>query len=741
LKQLLDRTAWRSLSRELLPRFLKASQVRRIRASSLFDPQWYLASYPDVKKSGIEPAWHYLRYGADEMRNPGPGFSTTTYRKAHPELPLIANPLLDALAHQRTMDARSLPPLERARPDTRTISALIFEPVDLPRASIIVDGSEGSAGSDTALPALAALQARLRLDVIILTPPNSNSVPHGTRPVPAEQNRPGVSWNRAIAAARAPVIVFLNGGLEPAADAIEVLLETLSQRPHADLVCASCQTSDRYVLDAGGICDAENRLLPRGYGYPAEHQEIASFAEVDFATPGLFATTHDLLEALGGFRDGVSTPWSAAAELSFRARAQGKSAFCQPFAVALAPTVVLPSGQGDAPNRGSLCTGESPLRRRRGPEVLFIDHATPTPDRDAGSFYNMSLMRGFIELDYAVTFLPAFVLSYDGHYTDALRRAGISCICSPNENSVETYIDIHVSQFDLIVLSRAYVANSHLDRIRRLVPKTPIIFNTVDLHFLREEREVALGAPAERVFQARRTKEVELSIVSRSDLTVVLSSVEQAILADMVPNAKTVVWPIVQDMPGLEAPLPGRRDIVFIGGFMHRPNVDAVLYFAHHIWPTIRRNLPDAKFIVIGSDPTPEILALGERESAIEIRGFVQDLSAVLRSCRLTVAPIRFGAGIKGKVISSLAAGVPCVATPVAVEGMGLTPGEDIMMASEPACFAAAVVLLYTDDDAWHRISRAGLATALNNFSVAGLMRALRETLKSLPAPIPPPPP
>jgi glycosyltransferase involved in cell wall biosynthesis len=182
----------------------------------------------------------------------------------------------------------------------------------------------------------------------------------------------------------------------------------------------------------------------------------------------------------------------------------------------------------------------------------------------------------------------------------------------------------------------------------------------------------------------------------------------------------------VVDVTGAIAPFAVRRDWLFIGGFQHRPNIDAVLFFVEKIYPFIRDRLPDAKFYIIGDKAPPEIVALAN--DRIIVAGLQRDVRSFFDSVRLSVAPLRFGAGIKGKINQSMAFGVPVVATSIAVEGMNLTDHKDVLVADEPQDFARALIELYESEELWTRLSQNGVNKTQELYSAD----AAREKLEFL---------
>jgi glycosyltransferase involved in cell wall biosynthesis len=283
-----------------------------------------------------------------------------------------------------------------------------------------------------------------------------------------------------------------------------------------------------------------------------------------------------------------------------------------------------------------------------------------------------------------------------------------------------------------MLLYRASLAAGKLPaQLRAHSPRARLVFNTTDLHFLRLEREAALHKSAAILEEAARVREIEMAMIARADWTILLSPVEQRLIADLLPYSSTSVIPIARAATGRAAPFAPRHGVLFIGGFGHRPNVDAAVTFVAQTWPLVRARL-GTTFSVVGADPPAEVRALADPAAGVAVLGHLPDLDAALAACRLTVAPLRFGAGTKGKIVGSLAAGVPCVASPVAAEGMGLLDGETIRVAATPEAFADAVIELHEREEVWTALSDAGVAFARNAFSVDTARDGLRAMLREL---------
>ena len=179
-----------------------------------------------------------------------------------------------------------------------------------------------------------------------------------------------------------------------------------------------------------------------------------------------------------------------------------------------------------------------------------------------------------------------------------------------------------------------------------------------------------------------------------------------------------------------------RRDIIFIGSFQHAPNADAVLYFAREIFPLVRDRLPDVVFQVIGPDAPPEVVELGSPN--IRVLGRVPNVRPLFDQARISVAPLRFGAGVKGKVNQSMALGVPTVVTSIAAEGMYLVHEDNAMIADDPERFAEAVVSLWTSRELWERVSTNGRQNIRDHFSMEAAAKMIDEVLLSAGLTVPP---
>jgi glycosyltransferase involved in cell wall biosynthesis/SAM-dependent methyltransferase len=356
-------------------------------------------------------------------------------------------------------------------------------------------------------------------------------------------------------------------------------------------------------------------------------------------------------------------------------------------------------------------------------KLLFIDWSTPRPDCDAGSITAFYLMKILVDLGFEVVFIPSDLMKL-GHYTTQLEEIGVVCLSSDEIGTVEAHLASVGSEYGYAFLCRAPIADLYIEQIRRHAPAAKIILNTSDLHYLRDIREAEIEGSAEKMQAALRWKEQELSVIRRCDHSIVMSDYELEVLSKELPGANIHLVPLMfVDIPGRSGEYPARSDMLFIGGFPHTPNVDAVVYFCEQIWPSVRARLPEAKVHLIGNAPTPDVHALAAIPG-VEVVGYVEDLKPWFDRIRMSIAPLRYGAGIKGKLGTSLSYGVPSVATSIAVEGMRVRDGVHALVADDPQAFADQVVRLYTDEALWNHLSQSGLDFVTDTYSLdAGLKR------------------
>jgi glycosyltransferase involved in cell wall biosynthesis len=360
--------------------------------------------------------------------------------------------------------------------------------------------------------------------------------------------------------------------------------------------------------------------------------------------------------------------------------------------------------RGHAPPPRTAVRGElfgSALTRR--PRVLVCDWVIPAADKDSTSHRMDAMLRVLAPLTSRLTLVPR-LRGVNYGYVERLRRAGVEVVVPP-PRQFDRFLKSRRGLYDVVVLSRPAVAKAWLGAVRRHQPQAQVVFDTVDLHSVRFDRErVVTGASP--TADPERTRELERRLVGAADLTVAITEDEARQVRQLDPSARVVVLPNVhelapEDPPGFE----GRSGLLFIGMFLHSPNTDAVAWFTAEVLPKIRERL-DVKLVVIGEDPPPSLVRNGG--SNVAFTGWVQDVKPLFDSARVFVAPLRFGAGMKGKIGHALSLGLPTVTTSVGAEGMDLRDGHDVLIRDDAEGFAEAVCVLHEDEQLWRKLSASG---------------------------------
>ena len=560
------------------------------------------------------------------------------------------------------------------------------------------------------------------------------------------------SCNIGAKAARGQYLYFLNNDTVVTTGWLDELLHTFLEFPGTGLVGSKLVYPDGRLQEAGGIIWQDGSAWNFGR-YQDQQLPVYNYArEVDYCSGASIMVPKSLFEELGGFDEHYLPAYCEDADLALKIRDKGYRVIYQPLSTVIhyeGITSGTDTTQGTKAYqvenlkklferwRKRLATHQAPgskvddaKDRRATKRVLVLDHCTPTPNQDAGSVTAFNLMLLLREMDFQVTFIAESNLLFMPEYTTALQRNGIEVLYQPFCSSVEQHLQENGERYDLTMLFRPTVMEQQVRNIRKYCPNAKVLFNTVDLHYLRMSREAQLLNDKKKQKAADEMKQIELTAIHAADASIVLSTAELEILQPQLPEAKLHVFPLIMNIKGTTKGFDERRDIVFVGGFQHTPNVDAVKYFVKDVMPLLRKQLPDVRFCVVGSNAPAEINALASNN--VIIKGFVEELTPLLDTFRVSVAPLRYGAGIKGKIGTAMAIGLPVVATPLAAEGMSLTNGENILIADGAEAFANTLTKLYNDKTLWDKISRNEIVFAEQIWGAEAALENLMNILTDL---------
>ncbi|HQI81244.1 MAG TPA: glycosyltransferase, partial [Deltaproteobacteria bacterium] len=384
-----------------------------------------------------------------------------------------------------------------------------------------------------------------------------------------------------------------------------------------------------------------------------------------------------------------------------------------PSARPVGPAAMGVSGR-DMERLGGRWQGRLPSAYCRG-NVLVVDPLLPMYDRASGSLRLFEIVKALIRMGFHVTYI-ARNGEHAAAYVPTLQAMGVevyagdpTALQDMGLDIIAPHLDVEgilkAKRFDYAILSFWHVAEHYLPLVRMHSPHTHVIIDTVDIHFLREFREAEMKKDPLLLEAARSNKERELAVYRKGDRLWVVTeddrkTIEGIVQApiDVVPNIhRKVSWTKEYDQS---------RDLLFVGNFNHKPNIDAVLFLHRKIFPIIAKNLPDARVYIVGNNPPDQIRRL--HSDRFVVTGYVEDLEPYLRDARISINPLTYGAGMKGKVGEALSWGLPVVTTSIGAEGMDLKDGETAMVADDAKAVARKVIDLYHDRAAWERLSRNG---------------------------------
>ncbi|WP_233260170.1 glycosyltransferase [Luteibacter sp. OK325] len=556
------------------------------------------------------------------------------------------------------------------------------------------------------------------------------------------------SCNAGAAAAHGEFLVFLNNDTQVLPGWTEELLRCFELRADCGIAGSQLVYPDGRLQEAGAWVFADASAWNIGRFDSRSDPAVRYARKVDYVSGASLAIRRTVFTELGGFDLRFAPGYYEDTDLAFAARAAGYSVWYVPTSVVVHAEGVSSNGSMDtgmkrfqAINRKKLADkwrealaaqpavgtalAEVAKARRRG-TILVVDVATPDASRDSGSLRLISMMRLLVEDGWHVVFAPDDGRADDGAIRE-LGRLGIEVIVRPWVDGVPSWLLRFAEDLDAAILSRHMVASQYTSFVRRYAPGAKVIFDTVDLHFLREERAAERAGNASLARQAATTREQELRLIAGADTTFVVSDYERDLLSRLMPSANVDLLSNIHEVYGRTGGHEGRRDLLFVGGFGHPPNADAMNWMASEILPELRRVVPGANILVAGDVPEGNRRLLSD--AGLHMLGRVPDLEPLMSSSLASIAPLRFGAGVKGKINMAMSHGLPVIGSTVAVEGMRLENGVDVLVADTADAFAAAYLRLVRDASLWASLSDHAVENVRAHFSAEAARDALRRAI------------
>ena len=629
------------------------------------------------------------------------------------------------------------------------------EPQERPVVSIIIPVFNKVELTRNCLDSLHRHEAAFPFEVLVVddgstddTPAVAQEMPW-VRYFPQEQNRGfGAACNFGANEAKGEFLVFLNNDTTVCDGWLNALRETFDHWPGAGLVGSKLVLMDGTLQECGSLLFRDGSAANYGRGGDPRDPRYCYARETDYVSGAAIMIRNDLFHELNGFDDIYEPAYYEDTDLALRVGEMGLQVVVNPHAEVhhleggtagtdrtkdIKRYQVINQGKflerwKDVLSRFPVRPTGSPGLRKSGPRVLVVDWIIPRPDRDSASLRMAGILGALRRIDCRVT-VAARDLNCGEGYELPLEQIGIEVLRRPYSETLDHYLKEEGGSFDYVILSRRDTAEIHIRSIERYCSNAKIVFDTCDLHFVREGRQAALGQSDASKQELDRMKALELDLISRSDTALVVSPQEREVLNDLLPKQDVRIVSNILDVRPTARPFSERSGLLFIGWFRHTPNVDGVLWFVRDVLPELVRRGLEPVFDVVGSDPPAELLALESEQ--IRIHGFVRDVEPLFDSCRLSVAPLRYGAGVKGKITQSMALGVPCVTTSVGAEGLLVEDGVHCLVADEPAAFASRIHEACQSEELWTTLRDQGLRNIEANFSPKVAEAALRDLIQA----------
>jgi GT2 family glycosyltransferase len=553
----------------------------------------------------------------------------------------------------------------------------------------------------------------------------------------------GPGHNLLAEQATGELLLVLNNDTILDPRAVDRLVRRYSSLERPGAVTPMYRDFDGSILEMGGY------MGPAGDGWQLfrNMRPPTSFRRLGYrATYGsaacLLLSLRDFTE-VGGFDDLFAPAYYEDTDLCMKLREQGKP-------IAVEPTAVVYHYEGATAGR-DISTGPKAFQARNrtrfverwshalrsfspmslggaltdalappsasGLRILWVSPHLPRFDREAGHVRITKMIAALLDAGDLVAFWSEHCHDPDhyGRYLEALgvhwfgkRRSHRLAVPDSQEQFEDLQSLLDAVPWDVVIVSFPELASRMMSEIRKRRPGTPVLIDDVDLHFLRNERGLEMGIDVPIVI----TKETELATYAASDGVITASDTESEALDEELPGLPTWPFAVAADPP-TPVTVADAETLLFLGNFDHHPNLDAVTWWVDEVAPLVSAATnAGVKLRVVGAGSERLNDLAAARPDHLEVAGWVEDLTIEFERARVFVAPLRYGAGTKGKILAALSHGVPVVTTTIGAEGNHDSVLRSLRVADDPATLAEAVVELMTDHDRWiearDRASEAG---------------------------------
>lgn len=608
------------------------------------------------------------------------------------------------------------------------------------------------------LASIAAYPPKAAIEVIVVddaTPDGSTACLAAVRGIRLIINPHNLGYlrscNTAARVADGEYLLLLNNDTQVLPDWLDPLLLPFESCNTVGAVGSKLLYPDGRLQEAGCIIWNDGSGWNFGRLDSPDRPVYNYLREVDYCSAASLLVPRELFNGMGGFDERYVPAYCEDSDFAFRLRERGYKVLYQPRShvvhfEGISHGRSLTEGLKACQTRNQrtfqerwlsvlsgqqLPNGEHVMRARdRARErdvILIIDHYVPEPDRDAGSRTMLCIIRALLRAGLVVKFWPQN-LHYSPGYTDALQDLGVEVAYGGHAGSFRQWMADNGDDLDHVLLCRPQVAAAFLPELKRHVGIS-LLYYGADLHFrrmrleatLRDDNCIARHAADMEVLERAVWRDVDVVMYPSDEETAIVTATDPEIVAQtLVPYS----------FAHFAAPRPPADDpvMLFVGSFAHQPNKDGVLWFVGEVLPLIRARVPAARFVIAGSNPPPEISALDGDNISVRANVTDEELHALYQTARVAAVPLRYGAGVKLKVVEALREGVPLVTTSIGAQGM---PGLEHAAAihDAPLAFAEAVCALLSDDIAWAECSTAQVEYAAARYSEAVFSHSLLQAL------------
>ena len=542
-----------------------------------------------------------------------------------------------------------------------------------------------------------------------------------------------LNCNNAAQKAKGKYILFLNNDTQVQPGWLEPLVKVMEQYEEAGMVGSRLVYPDGYLQEAGGILWRDGSAWNWGQMKNPDGPEYCYMKEADYVSGASVMIRAELWKVIGGFDENYAPAYYEDTDLAFEVRKKGFKVFLQPASV-----VVHFEGRSngtdvatglkayqvinqqkfynkwkDVLQKEHFPNGQNVyLAKDRGQfkkQILVVDHYVPNYDKDAGGRCTYMYIKMFLRMGFKVTFIGDNFARPEP-YTTELNAMGVEVLFGNYyHNNWESWLMDNLQYFDYIYLQRPHISVKYIDIVKKYA-RGKIFYFAHDLHHVRMYRDYLLTGDKRALEESQKWKEIEIDLFSKADVGHVVGSYEQEVMQKIFPDKpiRNIPLYIFDSLPvKVEKDFTKRKDILFVGGFGHAPNIDAVKWFADKVYPAILQQYPDMIWHIVGSKVPEEISQISSKNIILE--GFLSDeeLEGLYRRCRLAVVPLRYGAGVKGKVVEAAYYQIPLVTTAIGGEGLD-TSTKAFVMEDDAKKMASLICNLYEDFSKLREMSDAG---------------------------------